>query len=69
MFENEDMCTINQTIISQIVSETDKYTKQVIRDYVMQQYPKGNVQLNFINKEIVDEIIDLGIQEYIRRHK
>ena len=40
---------------------------QVIRDYFTKRYPKENLKFNFLDEEIVDEIIKLGITEYQRR--
>ena len=49
------------------IKRDDEYTKQVIRDYFTKGYPKENLRFDFLDEEIVDEIIKLGITEYQRR--
>mgnify|MGYP001087679193 CR=1 FL=1 len=62
-----DMFSFQERIIKEIVKKDDEYTKQVIRDYFTKRYPKENLKFDFLDKEIVDEIIKLGIAEYQRR--
>lgn len=64
--ENE-MFSFSERVIKEVVKRDDEYTKQVIRDYFTKKYPKENLRFNFLDKEIVDEIIKLGIAEYQRR--
>lgn len=64
--ENE-MFSFSERVIKEVVKKDDEYTKQVIRDYFIKRYPKENLRFDFLNKEIVDEIIKLGITEYQRR--
>lgn len=64
--ENE-MFSFSERVIREVVKKDDEYTKQVIRDYFTKRYPKENLRFDFLNKEIVDEIIKLGITEYQRR--
>lgn len=64
--ENE-MFSFSERVIKEVIKRDDKYTKQVIRDYFTKRYPKENLRFDFLDKEIVDEIIKLGITEYQRR--
>lgn len=59
--------TYNQRVIKAVVKQEDEATKQVIKDYVLREYPNQNVRVDFINKDTVDEIIMLGLAEYQRR--
>lgn len=63
--ENE-MFSFSERVIKEVVKRDDEYTKQVIRDYFTKRYPKENLRFDFLDKEIVDEIIKLGIAEYQR---
>ncbi len=62
-----DTFTYHERVIKEIVRKDDEYTKQVIKDYFRKRYPKENLRFDFLDKEIVDEIIKLGIEEYQRR--
>ena len=53
--------------IKEVVKRDDEYTKQVIRDYFTKRYPKENLRFDFLDKEIVNEVLELGIAEYQRR--
>lgn len=55
-----------ETVFKQIVKKDDEYTRRVIKDYVRQKYPNKNVRIDFLDEEVVDKIIDLGIQEYLK---
>lgn len=69
--ENEknrfDTFTFQERVIKEVVKRDDEYTKQVIKEYFIKRYPKENLRFDFLDKEIVDEIIKLGITEYQRR--
>lgn len=65
---NDNIFSFQETIYKAIVKQDDEHTKQVIKDYVRKKYTKENVRIDFLDEEIVDEIIELGIQEYLRRH-
>ena len=62
-----EMFSFSERVIKEVVKRDDKYTKQVIRDYFTKQYPKENLRFDFLDEEIVNEIIKLGIAEYQRR--
>lgn len=62
-----DTFTYHERVIKEIVRKDDEYTKQVIKDYFIKKYPKENIKFDFLDEEIVDEIIKLGIAEYQRR--
>ena len=61
-----DTFTYHERVIKEIVRKDDEYTKQVIKDYFIKKYPKENIKFDFLDEEIVDEIIKLGIAEYQR---
>lgn len=68
---DENYCLkVTENIIKQVVAKDDEHTKQVMKEYAMQKSKEIGEKINmcFIDKEIVDEIIELGIQEYSRRH-
>lgn len=64
--ENE-MFSFSERVIKEVVKRDDEYTKQVIRDYFTKRYPKKNLKFDFLDEEIVNEIIKLGIAEYKKR--
>lgn len=64
--ENE-MFSFSERVIKEVVKRDDEHTKQVIKDYVRHRYPKENIRIDFLDEEIVDEIINLGVAEYQRR--
>lgn len=64
--ENE-MFSFSERVIKEVVKRDDEYTKQVIRDYVRNRYPKENLRFDFLDEEIVNEVLELGIAEYQRR--
>ena len=61
-----DIFSYQERVIKEIVKKNDEYTKQVIKDYFIKKYPKENIKFDFLDEEIVDEIIKLGISEYQR---
>ena len=63
-----DTFTYHERVIKEIVKKDDEYTKQVIKDYFIKKYPKENIKFDFLDEEIVDEIIKLGIAEYKKRY-
>mgnify|MGYP001280909176 FL=1 len=64
--ENE-MFSFSERVIKEIVKKDDEHTKQVIKDYVRNRYPKENIRIDFLDEEIVNQIIELGIAEYQKR--
>jgi len=62
-----DIVSYQESVIKEIVKKDDEYTKQVIKDYFIKKYPKENIKFDFLDEEIVDEIIKLGIAEYKKR--
>lgn len=61
------MFSFSERVIKEVVKRDDKHTKQVIKDYVRNRYPKENIRIDFLDEEIVNQIIELGIAEYQRR--
>ena len=64
--ENE-IFSFSERVIKEVVKRDDEYTKQAIRDYFTKRYPKEKLRFDFLDEEIVNEIIKLGIIEYQRR--
>ena len=62
-----EMFSFSERVIKEVVKRDDEHTKQVIKDYVRNRYPKENIRIDFLDEEIVDQIIELGIAEYQRR--
>lgn len=56
-----------ERVIKEIAKKDDEYTKQVIRDYFTKRYPKENLKFDFLDEEIVNQILNLGIAEYQKR--
>ena len=66
---NNPMISVTEHVIKHIVAKDDEHTKQIISEYAMQKSLEigEKIRVEFLDKEIVDQIIELGIQEYIRR--
>ena len=64
--ENE-MFSFSERVIKEVVKRDDEHTKQVIRDYFTKRYPKENIRIDFLDEEIVNQIIELGIAEYQKK--
>lgn len=58
--ENE-MFSFSERVIKEVVKRDDEHTKQVIKDYVRNRYPKENIRIDFLDEEIVNQILNLGI--------
>ena len=65
--EMTDMYIFKEKVIKLIVKRDDEYTKQIIKDYIRNKYPKENIRIDFLDEEVVEKIIELGIVEYQRR--
>ena len=59
--------SLQEMVIKEVVKKDDEYTKQVIKDYFIKKYPKENLKFDFLDEEIVNEVIRLGITEYQRK--
>ena len=64
--ENE-IFSFSERVIKDVVKRDDEHTKQVIKDYLRERYPKKNIRIDFLDEEIVNQIIELGIVEYKKR--
>lgn len=62
-----EMFSFSEKVIKEIVKKDDEHTKQVIKDYLRERYPNKNIKIDFLDEEIVNQIIELGITEYQRR--
>lgn len=67
MKTDDDIFTFQERAIKEVVKKDDEHTKQTIRNYFIKRYPKENLRFDFLDEEIVDEIIRLGITEYQKR--
>lgn len=69
--DNDFIYSYTETIISQIVKEQDDYLREQIINYAKQyaKDKKENVKLWLLDEDVVNLIIDLGINEYIRRYR
>lgn len=63
----DEMFSFSERVIKEVVKRDDEHTKQVIKDYFIKKYPKENLRFDFLDEEIVNEIIRLGVTEYQRR--
>ena len=64
---NNFLLNIEQKVIKEIVKKDDEHTKQVIKEYFREKYPKENIRIDFLDEEIVNQVLELGIAEYQRR--
>lgn len=62
-----EMFSFSERVIKEVVKRDDEHTKQVIKDYVRNRYPKENIRIDFLDEEIVNEVLELGITEYQKR--
>lgn len=62
-----EMFSFSERVIKEVIKRDDEHTKQVIKDYVRNRYPKENIRIDFLDEEIVNQIIELGIAEYQKR--
>ena len=58
-----------ERVIKEIVKKDDAHTRQVIKDYARTKYPNENVRIDFLDEEVVNQIIDLGVREYLKRYE
>jgi hypothetical protein len=66
---DDKVYSFTQKIIAQVVDEKDKYLKDVLIKYAQEQSKKlgERIEVLFIDKSVADEIIRLGIREYMKR--
>lgn len=59
---------IQEAIFTQVIDMQDKALVEAIRDYARRKSisEKENIRLMLLDESIADEIIELGIQEYIK---
>lgn len=51
-----------ERVIKEIIKKDDEYTRQAIKDYFRKKYPKENLRFDFLDEEIVNEVLELGIR-------
>jgi len=61
---DNEIYSFQERVIKEIVKRDDEHTKQVIKDYFIKKYPKENLRFDFLDEEIANEIIRLGVTEY-----
>ena len=59
---------ITDYVIKEIVKKEDEDTRKMIIEYAKTRFPRQTVSIEFYEEEMIEEIIDLGIKEYLRRH-
>lgn len=70
-FKSDDDCnifSICKRYIAKVIDCEEQSIKQAIIDYAKEKYKGEAVTLWFIDEETAEEIIDLGIKEFARRH-
>lgn len=67
MKTDNEIYSFQERVIKEIAKRDDEHTKQVIKDYFIKKYPKENLRFDFLDEEIANEIIRLGVTEYQRR--
>lgn len=66
---NGDFDVISQTVHlmhTQIIDNVNEQTKQELVTYLQHRYPNKYIEINLIDRKVAEEIIELGINEYIR---
>lgn len=68
--DSDFVFNFTETIVSQIVKNRDEYLKKQLIDYAKQyaQEKQENVKVLLLDEDTIKLIIDLGINEYIRRY-
>ena len=56
-----EMFSFSERVIKEVVKRDDEHTKQVIKDYLR------DLRFDFLDEEIVNEVLELWIAEYQRR--
>ena len=59
---------ITDYVIKEIAKKEDEDTRKMIIEYAKTRFPRKDVSIEFYDEEMIEEIIDLGIKEYLRRH-
>ena len=60
----DEIYSFQERVIKEIVKKDDEYTRQAIN--FRKKYPKENLRFDFLDEEIVNEVLELGIAEYQR---
>ena len=65
---DNEIFKMQETMIAQVIKMEDEVLIKAIRNYAKQKAikEKENVRLMLLDESIADEIIELGIQEYIK---
>lgn len=69
--DENNILSVTEHVIKEVVARDDEFTKQVISDYAMKKSQEigEKIRVDFIDKEVVDEIINLGIHAYMRKKR
>ena len=68
--EDQQVYSITQTIVSQVVKEQDEYTMQQIENYVKEKQAKGEIiSSRVLGEGKIRHIFNLGLMEYSRRNQ
>lgn len=68
---NSSVYSYQETIFKQFVKKNDEDTKKALIDYAKKYVETKNkrVRFLFLDQDIAEEIINLGIKEYLRRRE
>lgn len=68
---NSSIYSYQETIFKQFVKKNDEDTKRALIDYAKKYVETKNkhVRFLFLDQDIAEKIIDLGITEYLRRRE
>lgn len=68
---NSSIYSYQETIFKQFVKKNDEDTKKALIDYAKKYVETKNkyVRFLFLDQDKAEEIIDLGITEYLRRRE
>lgn len=68
---NSSVYSYQETIFKQFVKKNDEDIKRALIDYAKKYVETKNkhVRFLFLDQDIAEEIIDLGIKEYLRRRE
>lgn len=66
---DDKVYSFTQRIIAEVVDEKDTFLRKVITDYATKKSKEmgEKIEVLFIDKSVADEIINLGIREYMKK--
>ncbi len=66
---SSSIMSYEETVFKKIVKADDEDSKRLIIDYATKYAERKHIttRVLFLDQDVVEEIVDLGIQEYLRR--